>query len=486
MTVNDNVSLSSQVTEDINQYANIWSQILQDVQNSTKKTPPPKSLILLGDNESGRSTLIARLKGVDNISKAIGLEYHYIDIKDEDRDDVPKLGVWIPDGDASSTNLLKYALNESNIENTIVAFVVSMSNPWDIMDSLKKWSKILTDHIKKLSIPEAKRNEYLKRQRLAFQTYQDPDENASLLNKKSTNLNNSISKNEKKDLNESIDNDDSLLLPLDPSILNNNLGIPIIVIVTKSDYISILDKDMEFRIEHFDFIQYHIRRFCLDFGAALFYTTIKEKKTYDRLYRYLIHKLYSYPFSSPSSVVDRELIFIPSGWDNEGKINILLENSTTIKSDSDYSEIIPKPTIRKSLPREVETIIANEDQEFLAKLQILLSKSTTPSGKAQEEMSPSMQMGGPTFKTPQKPPLLKGPSTTGTDRDSTNLKNFFQNLLNKNAPSNAPVTSSAPTLQTSSSGSNLAGIDQTPTGIPNSPPQVPISPLPNPSSESNA
>jgi dynein light intermediate chain 1 len=56
------------------------------VQNSTKKTPPAKSLILLGDNESGRSTLISRLKGVESITKGIGLEYHYIEIKDEDRD----------------------------------------------------------------------------------------------------------------------------------------------------------------------------------------------------------------------------------------------------------------------------------------------------------------------------------------------------------------------------------------------------------------
>lgn len=73
----------------INNFKNFFdfrSQILQDVQNSTKKTPPPKSLILLGDNESGRSTLVSRLKGVETISKGIGLEYHYIDIKDEDRD----------------------------------------------------------------------------------------------------------------------------------------------------------------------------------------------------------------------------------------------------------------------------------------------------------------------------------------------------------------------------------------------------------------
>jgi len=60
---------------------------LQEVQNSTKKTPPPKSVVLLGDNESGRSTLIARMKGLDSISKGIGLEYHYIEVNnEEDRD----------------------------------------------------------------------------------------------------------------------------------------------------------------------------------------------------------------------------------------------------------------------------------------------------------------------------------------------------------------------------------------------------------------
>lgn len=44
--------------------------------------------MLLGDNESGRTTLISRLRGVESISKGVGLEYHYIDVKDEDRDGI--------------------------------------------------------------------------------------------------------------------------------------------------------------------------------------------------------------------------------------------------------------------------------------------------------------------------------------------------------------------------------------------------------------
>ncbi len=91
-------------------------------------------------------------------------------------------------------------------------------------------------------------------------------------------------------------------------------------------------------MEHFDFIQYHVRRFCLQCifffeiltnnfndwvnnrkqiclsfikdGAALFYTTVKEKRTFERLHKYMLHKLYDYSFSFPSNVVDRETIFM--------------------------------------------------------------------------------------------------------------------------------------------------------------------------------
>jgi len=219
---------------------------LQEVQNSTKKSPPPKSIILLGENESGRSTIVARLKNVESVSKGIGLEYHYIDIKDEDRDDIPKLGAWIPDGDGSCTNLLKFALNETNFEHTLIAFVVSMSSPWSIMESLNKWAAILHDHIKKLNIPEEKRKEYLNRQIRSFQMYQDPDDNLSSKQNSSNatqgasnttgttgasgvTLTKMISIEKEEDL-----------LPLDPYILNKNIGLPVMVIVTKVCFIFVI------------------------------------------------------------------------------------------------------------------------------------------------------------------------------------------------------------------------------------------------------
>jgi len=42
--------------------------------------------LLIGDNECGKTTLIAKLQGVEEPRKGIGLEYYYLNVKDEYRD----------------------------------------------------------------------------------------------------------------------------------------------------------------------------------------------------------------------------------------------------------------------------------------------------------------------------------------------------------------------------------------------------------------
>ena len=115
----------------------------------------------------------------------------------------------------------------------------------------------------------------------------------------------------------------------------------------------------------------------------MFYTSVKDKRTHDKLYKYIVHKLYDFHFNLAANVVDRDSIFIPFGWDNAAKMNILLENSATIKSDSPYADVIARPTTRKPMQRDTDVVMAQDDQEFLAKLQILLNKvsPSTPSTK---------------------------------------------------------------------------------------------------------
>lgn len=63
------------------------SAILGEVQaQGSTKLPSNKSLLVLGDNASGKTTLIAKLQGVEDPKKGAGLEYAYIDVRDEYRD----------------------------------------------------------------------------------------------------------------------------------------------------------------------------------------------------------------------------------------------------------------------------------------------------------------------------------------------------------------------------------------------------------------
>lgn len=66
--------------------------------------------------------------------------------------DLTRLGVWVLDGDPGHTNLLKYAINETNFQHTLVILTVSMSTPWSWQDQLHHWIKVLANHVDKLNI----------------------------------------------------------------------------------------------------------------------------------------------------------------------------------------------------------------------------------------------------------------------------------------------------------------------------------------------
>ena len=99
---------------------NLWSALLGEVQTSrSSQLPSSKSLLVLGDKESGKTTLIAKLQGNEDPKKGSGLEYGYIDVRDEYRDDHTRLSHWILDGDSSHANLLNFALTEKNYEGAL-------------------------------------------------------------------------------------------------------------------------------------------------------------------------------------------------------------------------------------------------------------------------------------------------------------------------------------------------------------------------------
>ena len=240
------------------------ASILRDVKLSTKKAPATKSLVVLGDNESGRTTLIAKLQGNDDPKRGAGLEYHYIDVKDDDRDgmkilfenkiliffylDTPKLGVWILDGDvACSAPLLKFAIKPETIENTILILVASMTQPWSLLTTLKKWTTLIEEHIDRLKIDPIRLREIREHLQYDFQHYMEPNDSSIMLTSSvsSVTIKNGVGTGRVPNSVSSvsiastttpltpINADEQIILPLPDGVLTKSLGIPVIVVLTK-------------------------------------------------------------------------------------------------------------------------------------------------------------------------------------------------------------------------------------------------------------
>jgi dynein light intermediate chain 1 len=148
----------------------LWGSILSEVSRASSSNKTTKSVLVLGDDGSGKSSLVNRLKGfVDNFRELFcGLEYTYISVQDDDSDETAsKLLVWTLDGDPTHKDLLRYAINANTIENALAMVVVDMSRPWTIMKTLEKWMTVLRSHIDELKIPPKQLKELEERSELS-------------------------------------------------------------------------------------------------------------------------------------------------------------------------------------------------------------------------------------------------------------------------------------------------------------------------------
>jgi len=432
---------------------NLWASVLSEVQTSrSSQLPASKNLLVLGDKESGKTTLVAKLQGNEDPKKGAGLEYGYIDVRDEYRDDHTRLGHWILDGDLAHSHLLRFALKESNFTDTTVLLCVAMTTPWNIMDQLHNWATLLHDHIDKLTLSaeETKRlqNENIRR----WQSYVEPGDESdtgSPSKRISRNMDQSFSERSNGVVEEE-------LLPLPEDTLARNLGLDLIVVVAKTDFMADLERDYDYKEEHFDFIQQSIRTFCLQFGAALFYVSVKEDKNCDLLYKYLVHRIYRFPFKTPALVVEKDAVFIPAGWDSSKKIAILHENMHSMKPDQYYTDVIARPMtgirgihgkVANEKPRHEIEITAEDEQQFLLRQQQYLQQGAQP-GMVPVGGVPGGSMGAGIPKTPDRKsmgsPGVQGsptkkmePGKLGAGGNSASegvLANFFNSLLsNKRA-----------------------------------------------------
>jgi len=303
------------------------------------------------------------------------------------------------------------------------------------MDQLQNWATVLQDHIDKLPLSSEETKKYQAEAWRSWVQYIEPGDEQELASptKKGRGGINGVSGGEPEEELE--------LEPLPEGTLTRNLGLDLIVVVTKTDYITELEKDFDYKDEHFDFIQQAVRKFCLMYGASLFYTSVKEDKNCDLFYKYLVHRIYNFPFKTPALVVEKDAVFIPAGWDNDKKIAILYENMHSIRPDQYYTDVIARPMIgigrKQQTSREIE-VVAEEEQQFLSRQQVFLQQGVPAAGSAPGvpagvQKTPDRKvLGSPGVQgSPKKMDVTPGKQALGANTSEGVLANFFNSLLSK-------------------------------------------------------
>uniref|UniRef100_A0A8C8C057 Dynein light intermediate chain n=1 Tax=Oncorhynchus tshawytscha TaxID=74940 RepID=A0A8C8C057_ONCTS len=434
--VGDNMENSNEDEEG----QNLWTSILSEVSTrSSSKLPSGKNILVFGEDGSGKTTIMAKLQGAEHNKKGRG--YMFLVVNENlFSTDLTRCNVWILDGDLYHKGLLKFAVTAESLNDSLAVFVADMSRPWTIMESLQKWASVLRDHVDKLKIPPEEMREMEQRMVKAFQEYTEPE--------------GADPASPQRRAPPAGGEDEGVVLPLGENVLTHNLGIPVLIVCTKCDAVSVLEKEHDFREEHFDFIQSHIRRFCLQYGAALIYTSVKEEKNLDLLYKYIVHKIYDFQFTTPALVVEKDAILIPSGWDNEKKIAILHENFTTVRPEDPFEDFIMKPPVRKLVhDKEVN---AEDEQVFLMKQQVSVMNFNCLTLLSVFQESPGRTASGsprPTGRTgctnvasvsPMTAVKKPDPNMKGAAANEGVLANFFNSLLSKKTGSpGSPGTGAA-------------------------------------------
>lgn len=411
----------------------VWAEILNDV-STASLNKDKKTLVFLGDEGCGKTSLILKLRNAKNeilnVKQGLGLEFSFMNIKDHFSEDiVSRLSVWTLNSERDSSASLHYAFNDSHCTHSdkgwgpMVVIMVDYSKPWEIIERLEHWVKVLSHHLESLDLKESRQTDMCDSLKQSLQEYCMPESEGN------------------KDI----------LLPLGDTVLTENLGVPIAVVCTKVDSMTALEKDLDYSDAHFDLIQWHIRRFCLKYGAGLFYINGKDASNVDNLYKYIVHKLYTFPFPAHPSVIEKDGLMIPAGWDTDQKIGILNDTLRAFNLEESLKEVLNKPVARRTdTSREVK---AEDDQAFLTRMQSLLANQKPRSPKQPSLPGPKPAPGGP-------------PGAAGAPPNEGVLAVFFSSLLAKK-----PGAAGAPVAGAPRTGSPSKAITRT-----NSTPDAPGSP----------
>ena len=149
---------------------------------------------------------------------------------------------------------------------------------------------------------------------------------------------------------------------LKEGVLKTNIGVPVCIIVNKSDIVS-QQEEKKFYENNSKFILKHIRQIAISYGAAIAYVSGKEKINLTLLYDYICNVLFGFDLLHYPNLDNNDCFFIPAGYDST---TTLEEFDIEKDLNTFYDDKFPSKNDNKK--KEEEEIVCEETNAFLNKI----------------------------------------------------------------------------------------------------------------------
>jgi dynein light intermediate chain 1, cytosolic len=307
--------------------------------------------------------------------------------------------------------------------------VLDFEKPWLFLETVTKWMQVLKKEIEAVYAEDKSTGIDTENENAQVQWFQNYVEPAKEDGSGKPSFTDSSA----------LAGGDDIVLPLGDGTLlkHHNLGVPIIIVCNKSDVMPALEKNFEYQDSDFEFIQQNLRTEALKYGATLLYTSTKNGKGIEILKDYVAHRLLATPFTTRAQVLDKDTLFVPSGYDTLDRITVLNDHTKT----GSYEETIQAPAKKKVAARKEEEVKAQGDQDFLeahkgnlekagkGERPVRLPMSAVELSTGDTSESPGPAAATATVTTPAVASPGGAPASSLTPGSSAMLQSFFESLM---------------------------------------------------------
>ena len=248
-------------------------------------------------------------------------------------------------------------------------------------------------------------------------------------------------------------------------VLTKNTSIPVVLVGCRSEFVT------EWRFDP-DFVQFTLRKFCLQYGAGLCYVSASSGINVDLLRHYAWYLSSSHgiinPFDRAAQLVNADAVFFAGGWDDAARCKDfgadIVGGERGWALDAKFEDVVASagndssiatPSKGSSSSAAAAGVNADDEQVFLRRLagkqttvptgaaKTAASATTTMSASVGAEKSPVERKGRNGGKTSSSPTSASSPETIKTanasggsasqdaKEDPALIANFFQSLLTR-------------------------------------------------------